>query len=653
MTIESPTATVLGLRWDAAADELFFKVDLKESLGFLTKRRVLSAVAKLFDPTGILAPVVITGKIFIQRLWAAGLSWDEPLPDELQTTWVAFYSELDVINKIRIPRWLGMAEGRATTLLGFCDASTLAYAAVIYIRATDAEGHSAVSLLTARTKVAPLKGATIPRLELCAAHLLAVTLENVRISLRLTDTPYYLWSDSRIVLCWLRKPPTTLKPFVSNRVHQIHELTSPNCWHYVRSAQNPADCASRGIRASQLLDHPLWWQGPGWIMDKHTPNFSVIELNDEEHNILQSEQRVSSFVATTTHQPALTTRRRDGQMIPLIDLAQIRKGTGVSSSSKLKSLNPYMDDTGVLRVGGRISKADLPEDRRFPIILPKHGRLVELIIRHAHETTLHGGPQLVLQTLRSRYWILNGRQAVRSYGQKCVICRRHRGVTLSQQMASLPRQRISTSRAFVSSGVDYCGPFTVRVGAKRSRTKVLWYNQLQTLAARIEACLNSRPITPLYDDPNDKLALTPGDFLIGAPLIAVPEATVTAIPSNRIKQWLWVRHVHQKFWQRWSEEYLSTLQTRNKWQKPTRDVRRGDVVLVRNENLAPTHWRLGRITEIHPGSDGLTRNVTLRTASGTMTRAVQKLCRLLDSEHFESTASTGQDVQNSTDLATT
>ncbi|XP_017478568.1 PREDICTED: uncharacterized protein LOC108368259 [Rhagoletis zephyria] len=256
MTIESPTATVLGLRWDAAADELFFKVDLKESLGFLTKRRVLSAVAKLFDPTGILAPVVITGKIFIQKLWAAGLSWDEPLPDELQTTWVAFYSELDVINKIRIPRWLGMAEGRATTLLGFCDASTLAYAAVIYIRATDAEGHSAVSLLTARTKVAPLKGATIPRLELCAAHLLAVTLENVRISFRLTDTPYYHWSDSRIVLCWLRKPPTTLKPFVSNRVHQIHELTSPNCWHYVRSAQNPADYASRGIRASQLLDHP-------------------------------------------------------------------------------------------------------------------------------------------------------------------------------------------------------------------------------------------------------------------------------------------------------------------------------------------------------------------------------------------------------------
>ncbi|XP_017463233.1 PREDICTED: uncharacterized protein LOC108356646, partial [Rhagoletis zephyria] len=94
MTIETPTATVLGLRWDAAADELFFKVDLKENIGFLTKRRVLSDVAKLFDPTGILA-LVVTGKIFIQRLWAAGLSWDEPLPDELQTTWVAFYSELD------------------------------------------------------------------------------------------------------------------------------------------------------------------------------------------------------------------------------------------------------------------------------------------------------------------------------------------------------------------------------------------------------------------------------------------------------------------------------------------------------------------------------------------------------------------------------
>ncbi|XP_036347855.1 uncharacterized protein LOC118757228 [Rhagoletis pomonella] len=94
-------------------------------------------------------------------------------------------------------------------------------------------------------------------------------------------------------------------------------------------------------------------------------------------------------------------------------------------------------------------------------------------------------------------------------------------------------------------------------------SQTMWYTQLQTLAARIEACLNSRPITPLYDDPDEKFALTPGDFLIGAPLLAVPEPDIREIPTNRLKQWQWVRQVHQEFWQRWSSEYLITLQRRN------------------------------------------------------------------------------------------
>ncbi|XP_054738011.1 uncharacterized protein LOC129244415 [Anastrepha obliqua] len=817
---EPSTATVLGLSWDPTTDEIFFKANLNQNIGCLTKRRVLSEVAKLFDPTGMLAPIVIAGKIFIQKLWSAGLEWDAPLPDALQNTWVLFYRELDVINRVRVPRWLGLAEGKTTMLLGFCDASPLAYAAVLYTRTTDGEGRSTVSLLTARTKVAPLKGATFPRLELCAAHLLASTLDSVRTALRLTDASYHLWSDSRIVLCWLRKPPTTLKPYISNRVRHIQELTSPDRWHYVRSAQNPADCASRGIRASELVEHQLWWQGPKWLMDKQLPISFGIELKDDELDIVRGEQRVSSFVATTAHASILTTRRLDGQIIPLserfsslqkllrtvaivlrwlpvrrhlrrlivnptemddalnvlirneqytfaTDMSLIRKGSEISSSSKLRSLNPYIDCNDILRVRGRIGHADLPEDRRFPIILPKHGSLVHLLIRHAHETTLHGGAQITLQALRARYWILNGRQAVRSFVQTCVICRRHRGVTLSQQMASLPRHRITAARPFISSGVDYCGPFTVRIGTKRSRTTIktylavfvcmatkavhievvddlsspafldaftrftsrrgpcrdlysdngttftganrllkedlaawqndnnqqslanlgthwhfiapsaphqgglweaavksakyhlvrlvgaqsLWYSQLQTLATRIEACLNSRPLTPIYDDPNDKLALTPADFLVGAPLVAVPEADIRTIPSNRIKHWLWLRQIHQQFWQRWSEEYLSTLQTRNKWQTKSRDVKIGDIVIVRHENLPPTYWRLGRVTAVHPGSNGLIRNVTLQTANGMMTRAVQKLCRLLDAEHFEANASTGQDVQNSSSLA--
>ncbi|XP_054083410.1 uncharacterized protein LOC128920347 [Zeugodacus cucurbitae] len=175
-------------------------------------------------------------------------------------------------------------------------------------------------------------------------------------------------------------------------------------------------------------------------------------------------------------------------------------------------------------------------------------------------------------------------------------------------------------------------------------TQVMWYSQLQTLAVRIEACLNSRPITPLYDDPEDKLALTPGDFLIGSPLLAVPEPDIQQVPSKRLKQWQWIRQLHQRFWDRWSEEYLTILQRRNKWQRRTPNIRVKDIVLVKQENMPPSHWCLGRVISVHPGADGAVRNVTLRTSKGYMNRAVQKLCLLLENEDFESVDSTGQDV---------
>ncbi|XP_053960640.1 uncharacterized protein LOC128864903 [Anastrepha ludens] len=618
---EPSTATVLGLSWDPTTDEIFFKANLNQNIGCLTKRRVLSEVAKLFDPTGMLARIVIAGKIFIQKLWSAGLEWDAPLPDALQNTWVLFYRELDVINRIRVPRWLGLAEGNTTMLLGFCDASPLAYAAVLYTRTTDGEGRSTVSLLTARTKVAPLKGATIPRLELCAAHLLASTLDSVRTALRLTDTSYHLWSDSRIVLCWLRKPPTTLKPYISNRVRHIQELTSPDRWHYVRSAQNPADCASRGIRASELVEHQLWWQGPKWLMDKQLPISFGIELKDDELDIVRGEQRVSSFVATTAHASILTTRRLDGQIIPLserfsslqkllrtvaivlrwlpvrrhlrrlivnptemddalnvlirneqytfaTDMSLIRKGSEISSSSKLRSLNPYIDCNDILRVRGRIGHADLPEDRRFPIILPKHGSLAShygstaiyifrrRLLRAFYSAHRHKAVHIEVVDDLSSPAFLDAFTRFISRRGPCRDLYSDNGTTftganrlLKEDLAAWQNDNNQQSLASLGTHWHFIAPSAPHQGgiweaavksAKYHLVRLvgaqsLWYSQLQTLATRIEACLNSRPLTPIYDDPDDKLALTPADFLVGAPLVAVPEADIRTIPSNRIK----------------------------------------------------------------------------------------------------------------------
>ncbi|XP_055910770.1 uncharacterized protein LOC129945133 [Eupeodes corollae] len=190
---DCPTATVLGLRWDPTADELFFRVELEVPRPPATKRRVLSEVAQVFDPTGLRAPVVIVGKVFIQTLWSAGITWDAPLTDELQHTWQTFREDLVYLNQVRVPRWLGMHNQYPTTIYGFCGASSRAYAAVVYLTTTYPDERVQISLVTARMKVAPIKGATIPRLELCAAHLLAITLMNIRTALGLVTAPYYLW----------------------------------------------------------------------------------------------------------------------------------------------------------------------------------------------------------------------------------------------------------------------------------------------------------------------------------------------------------------------------------------------------------------------------------------------------------------------------
>ncbi|XP_039951393.1 uncharacterized protein LOC120768683 [Bactrocera tryoni] len=156
LELNNSTTKVLGLYWDPVSDELFFKVGLVDDTSMHTKRKVLSDVAKLYDPTGVLAPVVVVAKLFIQDLWKAGLSWDAELPPELLSSWVLFRNSLQDITRLRIPRWLGIRVGSLVHLHGFCDASRKAYAAVIYVQTIDKGGTSRTALVSAKTKIAPI-----------------------------------------------------------------------------------------------------------------------------------------------------------------------------------------------------------------------------------------------------------------------------------------------------------------------------------------------------------------------------------------------------------------------------------------------------------------------------------------------------------------
>eukprot|EP00102_Acyrthosiphon_pisum_P013207 XP_008182700.1 PREDICTED: uncharacterized protein LOC103309319 [Acyrthosiphon pisum] len=159
-------------------------------------------------------------------------------------------------------------------------------------------------------------------------------------------------------------------------------------------------------------------------------------------------------------------------------------------------------------------------------------------------------------------------------------------------------------------------------------SQLLTFEEMSTLAYRIEAVLNSRPLVPQSPNPSDLRVLTPGDFLIGCPLVALPEPDLTSTPMNWLSRWQLLTQFQQSFWKRWSSEYLTTLQGRSKWYRKQRNIAVGDLVIVHHPNTSPTHWKLGRVELTHPGEDGVVRVVTIRTSDGSYKRPVVKLAVL-------------------------
>lgn len=256
---------VLGLQWDPSFDH--FKFDVHPATTVITKRAILSTIARIFDPIGLLAPVLFYAKHIMHQIWEAELAWDDPLPPNLCQNWTTFTEELPILSTIRILRYVATQLQSRVQLCGFCDASERGYAAVVYLRVTSLTGQVSVFLLGAKTKMAPMKTITIPKLELCATVLLARWMARMHQILdgKLYVDGLFAWSDSQVTLSWLKNSHVGFKVFISNREHKVRQLL-PSCqWFYIRSSENPADCASRGLLPSELTEHSLYWSGPTFL----------------------------------------------------------------------------------------------------------------------------------------------------------------------------------------------------------------------------------------------------------------------------------------------------------------------------------------------------------------------------------------------------
>ncbi|GFS89236.1 DUF5641 domain-containing protein [Trichonephila clavipes] len=370
------------------------------------------------------------------------------------------------------------------------------------------------------------------------------------------------------------------KQFVANRVQEISELTDPDSWFHCSEQDNLSDFLSRGLSVDTLISNNKWWTGPAFLRTDELPKTvsECPELNEvdylpelkskdsKEHTVLtlnfnqtffdhllsRSNKfltivRVLSFLYRFLFNIRNPTNKKTGPLtsdemkeaeIYLMKQVQLssfykeiramQNGDDICNKSKILNLSPFLDDKGIIRVGGRLKHSRLPYSSKHPILLP----------------------------------------------------------------------------------------------AKRNSK--FSYEEL-TLITQIEAILNSRPLTPLSSDVDDLEVLTPAHFLIGRPITAIVEPSLLQCESNRLNVWQRITKSVQTIWKRWSLSYLNSLQQRKKWIVNKENLKLGDMVLIREENLPPCKWLLGRVVKIYMGKDKKVRVVDIKTGKGIYKRSINRL----------------------------
>jgi len=295
---DTRSTKILGLNWNSDNDVLLYTVRQIDDKLITTKRKILSEIATIFDPLGLLGPVIVNAKLIMQNLWQVKAGWDDPLPESIQNEWLKCRDDLSQLNEISIPRKI-TCDGINIEFQvhGFADASLKAYGACLYLRSTDLAGKNVVNLICAKSKVAPLKVISLPRLELCAALLLARLAGRVIPKLNLPISQRRFWSDSKVTLAWISSPSTRWKTFVAHRVGEVQDLTLFSEWAHVSTLDNPADLISRGCEAKRIKGNAMWWHGPTWLSEESTAWPVIVkskEYTEADTNIPEAKDKTTT-----------------------------------------------------------------------------------------------------------------------------------------------------------------------------------------------------------------------------------------------------------------------------------------------------------------------------------------------------------------------
>ena len=506
--------------------------------------------ASIYDPLGLVAPITARIKTIFQILCKDKLNWDD-IPPNIALVWNKFLEEVKRLREIRLQRCvfdLHFPSKFRIELHGFSDSSLELYCAVVYRRFVSDCGVK-VSFLASKTKVAPLKKLTIPRLELLGCLLLSRLIKEVLEGLagHIDFGNIYCWSDSKVALCWIQGKEKSWKAWVENRVVSIRSVVGRDRWCFVKGEINPADVPTRiSANLNECFDG-CWFSGPSFLLSQHfessgedistdgTNGNTVDEVNAEAVGVVGLTSCFSNTTQEKTSDDACSLNTvidctRFSTLKRLVSVTgyvmrfignirkRLEKRTDTITDEVLTveeyeealsrwiaeeqlmikekpnygnvraSLNLFDNKDGVLRLRGRFANSKLQYEQQYPVLLRSDSHLTKLIIWDAHEATMHHGVESTLAWIQRRYWIIKGRKTVKNVLRKCVVCKRYQGKPLrSPASPDLPEFRVDHSGcAFQVTGLDFAGPLYVKNNLNNDKVYMLLLTYASSRAIHLE-----------------------------------------------------------------------------------------------------------------------------------------------------------------------
>jgi hypothetical protein len=524
--------------WDSSSDNFIFKVNetaLRDQKLKSTKREVLRTIMKFFDILGFVSHFIIRAKILMQQIWKKGIEWDQKLPDNLQQSWLVWLQDLSQLSQIRIPRCYTTRSlnDAIVEMHTFVDASESAYAAVTYFRIIY-DDRIEVAFVGSKSKVAPTKTVSIPRLELQGALLGARFATNIQQLHTCNIQRRIFWTDAKVVIDWISSETRKFKPFVAVRIGEILDLTTTNEWRYVSSKLNVADIATKW-QANTNIWIPTWFNGPEflnlrdenlWPKSKSSTE-NVSDLIQEENVFLIvpdkdvsffaiNEVKFSNwrkFVRTIAYVKRFINIKikkqlpqnnwlsvqelRDAEEIIIrkaqweaypYEVSALLADEEIEPGSPITNLSPGIGHDGILRLHSRLQNAPkVSYEMKNPAILPQHHIITRLIVKHFHEKFLHGGQEAILSSIRQRYWIVNARSVIKRIKSSCQYCKNRSAKPNFPLMGQLPACRATANlKPFTNAGVDLFGPIQVTVKRHHEKRYGVIFTCMMTRAIHLE-----------------------------------------------------------------------------------------------------------------------------------------------------------------------